>query len=96
MQPAFYIDISIHTVDGPKRIGRFDLGKHREEALSLFKSLKGSSEINVRDMLYVEFMESVRGLPVNIDIITCDLRELGTNTMLITQELFRLANLKHK
>jgi hypothetical protein len=45
-------------------------------------------------MLYIEFMETVNGLPVNLDILTCDLQELGTNCMLITQEMFRICNLK--
>ena len=46
-------------------------------------------------MLYIEFMERVKIIPpLHIDILTCDLQGLGTNTMLITRELFRLANLK--
>lgn len=94
MQTIFYIDLSIQTTEGPQRIGRFDLGADREAAIQLFKKLKGSAEVNVKDMLYIEFMETVNGLPLNIDVLTCDLQELGTNTMLITQELFRLANLK--
>jgi hypothetical protein len=48
----------------------------------------------MKDMLYIEFMELTNGLPVNIDILTCDLQELGTNAMLITQEIFRISNLK--
>ena len=90
----FYIDISIQTAEGPKRIGRFELGKDRNAARELFKNLKGSPEVNSKDMLYVELMELINGLPVNVNILTCDLQELGNNTMLITQELFRLANLK--
>ena len=96
MQTNFYIHISIQTQDGPQPIGRFELGSDREAASNLFKKLKGSAEVNVKDMLYIEFMETVNGLPLNIDVLTCDLQELGTNTMLITQELFRLANLKVK
>ncbi len=96
MQPSFYIHISIQTPDGPQAIGRFELGSDREESVSLFKKLKGSPEVNLKDMLYIEFMETVNGLPLNIDILTCDLQELGTNTMLITQELFRVINIKSK
>lgn len=96
MQTNFYIHISIQAQDGPKPIGRFELGPDREAASNLFKKLKGSAEVNVKDMLYIELMESVNGLPLNIDVLTCDLQELGTNTMLITQELFRLTNLKVK
>jgi len=94
MHAAFYIDISIQTAEGPLRIGRFDVGRERHAAMNLFKQLKGSPKVNLKDMLYIEFMEQVNGLPLNIDILTCDLQELGTNTMAITRELFRLANLK--
>ena|SRR5689334_11309135 len=94
METRFYIDISIQTQEGPQRIGRFEIGDDREAASRLFKVLKGSPEVNAKDMLYIEFMELVNGLPLNIDILTCDLQELGTNTMLITQDIFRLANLR--
>jgi hypothetical protein len=94
MNTAFYIDISIQTADGPMRFGRFELGSDREAAYMLFRRLKGSAAVDLKDMLYIEFMETVNGLPVNIDILTCDLQELGLNTMLITQEIFRLSNLK--
>ncbi len=96
MFTSFYIDISIQTSDGPHRIARFELGSDRDDASTLFKKLKASPEVNVKDMLYIEFMESVSGLPLNIDMRTCDLQQLGTNTMLITQELFRIVNLKGK
>lgn len=94
MDKSFYIDISIRAQDGPRQIGRFELGTDRESAYALFKKLKGSAEINQKDMLYIGFMETLNGLPLNLDILTCDLQELGTNTMLITQELFRISNLK--
>lgn len=94
MQLCFYIHINIQTTDGPQPIGKFELGADRSFANNLFKQLKGSSEVNLRDMLYIELIEVVNGLPLNIDVLTCDLQELGTNAMLITQELFRMANLK--
>jgi hypothetical protein len=90
----FYIDVSIQTPDGPKRFGRFEFGTDREAAHALFRRLKGSPSADLRDMLYIEFMETVNELPVNLDILTCDLQELGTNVMLITQEIFRVSNLK--
>lgn len=94
MDKSFYIDISIQAQDGPKRIGRFELGTDRQSAYTLFKKLKGSPEINQKDMLYIELMEIANGLPLNFDIMTCDLQELGTNVMLVTQELFRVSNLR--
>jgi hypothetical protein len=96
MNSSFYIHISIQAQDGPQSIGRFELGTDRDAANSLFKKLKGSPEVNLKDLLYIEFMEMTKGLPSNIDILTCDLQQLGTNVMLITQELFRLANLRVK
>jgi hypothetical protein len=94
MQSSFYIDISIQTHEGPKKFGCFELGCDRESARELFKKLKGSPAIDSKDMLYIELMETVNGLPVNLDILTCDLQQLGINTMLITQEVFRLSNFK--
>ncbi|MEP7377305.1 MAG: hypothetical protein ABI675_28135 [Chitinophagaceae bacterium] len=96
METSVYIDISIKTSQGSQRFGRFEIGEDREAAHQLCKKLKGSSEVNLKDMLFIEFMELVNGLPVNLDILTCDLQEPGTNTMLITQEIFRLANLRVK
>lgn len=96
MPVSYYIDISIQTLEGPKRVGRFELGNDRKSAVQLFKKLKGSPQVNPRDMLFIEFMEVVNGLPLNLHMLTCDLQELGANSMLITQELFRLANLKVK
>ena len=93
-ETSAYIDISIQTLEGPKRFGRFEIGNDREAALHLFKKLKGSPEVDSKDMLYIEFIELVNGLPANLEILTCDLQELGTNTMVITQEVFRLANLR--
>jgi hypothetical protein len=90
----FYINISIQTKEGPRSFGRFDFGSDREAAKALFKRMKGSAVIDRKNMLYIELMEMRNGLPVNIDILTCDLQELGTNAMLITQEIFRLKNLK--
>jgi hypothetical protein len=94
MAIAFYIDISVRTAKDLQRFGRFELGNDREMATELFEKLKGSAEIDSRDMLYIELMETASGLPVNIKILTCNLQELGTNVMLITQEIFRVSNLK--
>jgi hypothetical protein len=96
MHTTVYIDISVQTSTGPQRFGRFEIGNDLESARQLFGKLKGSAEINLKDMLYIEFVETRNGLPANVDILTCDLQELGINAMLITQEIFRLTNLKGK
>ena len=93
MHTTFYIDISIQTYEGPRRFGRFDIGQHRKPAYELFRRLKGCADINPKDMLFIEFMETINDLPVNLEVLSCNLHELGTNCMLITQEVFRLENL---
>ena len=96
MVTRFYINFSIKTPGGPKHFGHFNLGENKEEAQALFARLKGSPVVDYNDMLFIEFMEEVDGLPLNIDMITCDLQQLGINSMMITQEVFRLSNLKVK
>ena len=88
------INLCVRTADGPKPFGSFNLGGNRQSATELFRRLKVSAELDVHDMLYIEFTEMLNGLPINIDIVTCDLQELGINCMLITQEVFRISNLQ--
>jgi len=90
----YMINLCVRTADGPKPFGNFNLGKNRQSATELFRRLKVSSELDVHDMLYIEFTEMLNGLPINIDIVSCDLQELGINCMLITQEVFRISNLQ--
>jgi hypothetical protein len=94
MATDFYIDLSIQTDQGPTRIGRFNIGQDREKARELFKKMMGSGNITGRSMLFIEFTEVVNGLPVNLDMLTCDLQELGVNCMLIAREMFCTMNLK--
>jgi hypothetical protein len=96
MITKFYIDCSIKTVEGHIRFGRFNIGENKEEAYELFQRLKGSHECDDRDILFIEFMEMANGLPVNHDMLTCGLQEIGINCMLITQEVFRLMHLRRR
>ena len=96
MHTTIYIDISIQTSEGPQRFARFDLGHDRDAGRRLFSNLKGSPDVDLKDMLFIELVELVNGLPINLEILTCDLQELGTNAMLITQEVFRLTNLRKR
>ena len=89
-----YINLSIRTVGGSKPFGRFELGNDSVTAKDLFINLKGSTEVDPQDILFIELVEMVNGLPFNISIMSSDLQELGTNCMMITQEVFWLANLK--
>jgi hypothetical protein len=94
MEAKYYILLSMKTQTGPESFAQFFIGNKRAEAYSLFQKLKGSSEANDKNLLYIDFMETKDGLPGNLKLITCTLEELAENCKLITKEIFRLNNLE--
>ncbi|HKO79259.1 MAG TPA: hypothetical protein VJU78_02650 [Chitinophagaceae bacterium] len=94
MKTVFYIDLSLKTPRGPEPYARFYIGNNREQAYELFNKLTGSVEINENDMLFIDFMEMRKGLPVNLTVISCTLEQLTKNCRIITKTLFQSANLK--
>jgi hypothetical protein len=88
MQTNFYIICHLNTPAGPEAYGRFEIGNDRETAYRLFDRLKGDKELKDHNILCLELMETVNGLPVNINIISCTLDELTENFRLITKEVF--------
>jgi len=93
MQTKFYIICHLKTLAGPEAYGRFEIGNDRETAKELFAKLKGDKEVNEQNMLCMELMETVNELPVNINIISCTLKELMENCRIITKEVFTQHNL---
>lgn len=93
MQTKFYIICHIKTPDGPEAFGRFDIGNDREAAARLFAKLKGDKEVNEQNMLCIELMETVNGLPLNINLLGCTLDQLMENCRIITKEVFNQYNL---
>lgn len=91
---TFYILISIKTANGFESIGKFFIGNNRMVAHSLFRQLKGNSNVDERTILTMELMETVEGLPLNLQIISCSLEELATNCRIITKETFKTINLE--
>ena len=89
MPTTFYILISIKTPGGLENYGRFFIGNDRQAAYDLFSKLQGSDEVQERNMLYLELMETVNNLPVNMKMKSCSLRELAENCALITKEVFK-------
>lgn len=89
MDTTFYILFSIKTAEGLENYGRFYIGNDRNEAYELFAKLKGDDDVHESNMLFLELMESVNNLPVNMKIKSCSLRELGENCELITKEVFK-------
>ena len=93
LETQFYIVINLKTSEGAQSFARFFIGNNRHNAHHIFRQLKGidADETNV---LYLEFWETVAGLPVNIDMITCTLDQLSENCRIITKEVFLLFNLE--
>lgn len=72
---------------------KFYIGNDRDAALDIFRQLKGSTEVSDRNVLQLDFIETVENLPVNLKVIGCTLAELSENTAIITREVFKLFSL---
>jgi hypothetical protein len=95
MTTQFYIVLNIKTPKGPESFARFFIGNNRMRAYDLFSQMKGS-EVDEKNVLYLDFMETVNDLPVNLKMITCTLGQIAENCKLITKEVFKLSNLEPK
>jgi hypothetical protein len=93
-ETTFYIVLNIRTANGFESFGEFILGNSRDAAYSIFQKLKGSKKINEKTILHLDFMETKKGLPLNIGVISCSLEELAENCKIITKETFKLLNLE--
>ena len=94
MENAFCIKLTIKTGSGHETFGEFFLGGNKKIAENIFSQLKGDREVDDRNILQLDLMESRNGLPVNIRMMTCDLDELQDNCRIITKEMFRVFNLE--
>lgn len=91
---TFYVLLSIKTGDGFESFGKFNLGDKRKPAAEVFRQLKGDSKVDEKTMLTMDFVETVNGLPVNLQILGCSLEDLTHNCKIIAKETFKLLNLK--
>lgn len=92
MDTQFYITITLKTHNGLENFAKFFIGNNRHRALDIFKQLKGSHDVSDKNILYFDFIETEKGLPVNLDFITCTLNQLAENCRIITKELFISVN----
>lgn len=90
MDTQCYIELALKTVDGMESIAKFFVGNDRKKAYSIFRQLQGVTDINEKDLIYIDLMETREGLPLSVDIITCTLDQLGENCKAITKEIFKL------
>jgi hypothetical protein len=93
METTFYILVHIKTPEQLQTIGKFFIGNDRQFANGLFLQLNGNPAIDNQGVLFVELMETLHGLPVNIQLLACTLNELTENYRIITREVFRQSHL---
>lgn len=96
METQFYITFTLKTVDGLESFAKFFIGDDRDCAFTIFRNLQGTHDVSETNVLFIEFIETKRGLPFNLDMISCTLDELGENCKIITKELFKSENLETK
>ena len=94
METQFYITITLKTHKGLESFAKFYVGNNRQLAINIFRQLKGSQNVSEKNILYFDFLETEKGLPVNLDFITCTLTQLAENCRIITKELFISENLE--
>ena len=93
-QTTFNIRLNIKTCNGFECFGKFFLGNKREFATAIFDQLKGTKDLDFKNILQLDLVESINGLPASIQVISCSLEELAENCKLITKETFRAINMK--
>ncbi len=93
MAPKFYIELNMKTIDGFERFGCFELGSDRGFAVTLFAGLAGRPAEGDTEVLHMDLVEKRGGLPMNMDVISCTVEELGKNMKYLTRELFKRINL---
>ena len=93
-QPGFYIVINLKAGKSYESYAKFFLGKNRRSAENIFHKLKGSVDVSEKSILQLQLTEMVHDLPLNINLLSCTLDELGENCKIITKELFKHLNLE--
>lgn len=93
-QTTFYIVLNLRTYNGFESFGKFFIGNNGEFATAIFNQLKGRKNVTEKSVLQLDLIETINGLPVNIQMMSCSLEELAENCKIITKETFKLFNLK--
>lgn len=95
-QSTFFIVLNIRTGTGYECFGKFFIGNNRRSAGAIFDQLKGRKNVDEKSLLQLDLMESVNGLPTNMQMLSCSLEDLAENCKIITKERFRLLNMEEK
>ncbi len=95
METQFYITLTLKTCKGLEPFAKFFIGNDRSKAHAIFRKLQGTDEVNEKNILYLDFIETGNGLPVNLKMTSCTLKQLAENCEIITKEVFKLNNLEN-
>ena len=90
MSKRYHIELTFKTPNGPEVFARFYAGNSHGTAVAIFNKLKGSWEVDEHKLIFLNFVETHKGLPINLDTISCTLEDVGQNCKIITRELFKL------
>ena len=93
MFSKYYIELNMKTTDGFERFGCFELGADRGFSMGLFAGLTGHPADDDTGVLHMDLVEKRNGLPMNMQVISCTVEELGRNMKYLTRELFKKKNL---
>jgi len=93
MDSKYYIELNMKTIDGFERFGCFELGSDRAFSVDLFAGLAGRPVDEDTGILHMDLVEKRQGLPMNMQVISCTVEELGANVKFLTRELFKKINL---
>ena len=75
----YFIELAIKTAEGLEIIGRCFAGDNRKTADTIFRKVPGNRTIDDTNVIFLSFVETSKGLPVNLDMIGSTLRQLGEN-----------------
>lgn len=94
MDTQFYILLSQRTSRGPESFGRFFMGNDREWVHEIFSLLEGTGDVHDENLLFLDLMETKNGLPINLEVKSCTLEQLGENCKTIAREVFKFNSLR--
>jgi hypothetical protein len=94
MKTTFYIVLNMKRGDAFEVLAKFFIGNDREFAYQLFAEMDGDDHVRESDILHLDLVETVEGLPVNMKVINCRLEQVAANCRTITKEVFKARNLE--
>jgi hypothetical protein len=89
MKTLFQISLHIKTPSGFETYGTFDLGEDRQQATEIFNQLKGTPDIALNSVLYMDLSEIRDGIPIPIEVRHCTLEDIAYNARIITRDVFK-------